>query len=179
MDFIERISSYRINYFILAGLIIISWRQSDTILNYPNYLKYFFYILAFGILLLGDLKKNRIENTKMKKKKENYFLSKILKIGIIAFFSIIFGFIIQIPLNFIIKLSSKGTILVKSCEISNYVSGRNDIVYFVFNDKKESYHYSINGIKRNDIINNHLLRVEYKESILGTYIVEDINLIQK
>ncbi|MCC9065945.1 hypothetical protein [Flavobacterium piscisymbiosum] len=159
-------------YFLLLIGIVLYLRENQLILNSPKYIFWVLFSISFSTLFVLEIR-NKI---KIKKSILDYFFVIIT----VSFFSIYMALILKIPINEYIIYKSQSEILVKKCKISNYISGRSDRLLFYFDDKVYSVGFQNSShLERKKIIANFLLRVEYKKSILNTYVVQEYGLIKK
>lgn len=173
MDLISKILKNKINYFIILIFIIFYMRQENRILSFPNYLNY----VIFGISFLVLFFLNKKYSTKNKK---NNFLYHIFNISILIIFGIFLTAIIKIPLNYTILKSTFGNEIEEVCKINNFISGRMEKIYFIFDGEKQSTAFkNENHLTRNNIVNNYMLKINYRNSILGTKVIENYELTKK
>ncbi|MDX6188092.1 hypothetical protein SGQ83_01925 [Flavobacterium sp. Fl-318] len=159
-------------YFLLALGIVLYLKDNQLILNPPKYIFWILFSMSFLILFVLEIK----SEAKSKKTILDYFLVVIT----VGFFSILLAVILKIPINQYIIYKTDNEIFTEKCEVSNYISGRTDRLLFYFNKNKYSIGFqNSNHLKREDIIDNYLLKINYKKSILDTYVVEDYVLIKK
>lgn len=159
-------------YFLLLIGIVLYLRENQLILNSPKYIFWVLFSISFIILFVLEIR----DKIKIKKNILDYFFVIIT----VSFFSIYMALILKIPINEYIIYKNQNEILVKKCKISNYISGRSDRLLFYFDDKVYSVGFqNSNHLERKKIMANFLLRVEYKKSILNTYVVQEYELIKK
>lgn len=159
-------------YFLLLIGIVLYLRDNQLILNPPKYIFWILFSLSFIILSVLEIK----DKIKITKSIWDYFFVMIT----VSFFSIYIALILKIPINEYIIFKSQNEIFEKKCKISNYISGRSDRLLFYFDDKVYSVGFqNHNHLERKNIIDNYLLRVEYKRSIFNTYVVQEYELIKK
>ncbi|KAF2338840.1 hypothetical protein RB619_04485 [Flavobacterium sp. LHD-80] len=159
-------------YFLLLIGIVLYLRDNQLILNPPKYIFWILFSLSFIILSVLEIK----DKIKITKSIWDYFFVMIT----VSFFSIYIALILKIPINEYIIFKSQNEIFEKKCKISNYISGRSDRLLFYFDDKVYSVGFQNHKhLERKNIIDNYLLRVEYKRSIFNTYVVQEYELIKK
>lgn len=173
MDLINKILKYKVSYFIILLFIILHLLQENKIIDFPDYLNYIIFGFSFIFLFTLNLKFS-------KKKQEKNLFYYLFEYTSLIIFSIILSATIKIPLNIAIINATSGIKHSELCEINNFISGRNQKLYFQFNNKKESIYYqNENHLLREEIIKNYQLKISYKNSIFGTKVIEDYELIIK
>ena len=172
MELINIILKKKISYFIIL-IIILYIRQENRILDFPNYLNYTFFLISFFILFY-------INNKQSKGNTERSFLYQIFNILGLIVLGIFFTAMLKIPLNFAIIKLSYGNQYVKVCQINNFISARTSKLYFILDGEKQSMSFkNEKHLEREDIINNYMIKLNYKCSIFETKVIESYNLIEK
>ncbi|WP_177766288.1 hypothetical protein [Flavobacterium sp. I3-2] len=172
MDLINKILKNKINYFIILISIILYIRQENRILDFPIFLNYTFFLILFFVLFF-------INNKHSKEIKRKSFLHQFFNILALIVFAILFTTMLKIPLNFAIIKLTNGNQIERICQINNYFSGRMEKIYFIFDGKKQSIRFkNEKHLTREDIIKNYMIKLNYKNSIFGTKVIESYQLIK-
>ncbi|RUT67826.1 hypothetical protein D0817_24340 [Flavobacterium cupreum] len=149
------------------------FKKDRMILNVPLLLNVSFFLLSFGIILLFLYRYNAAgkENAK---KKSNTIIDLIGSL-ILAFFIFI---ILKLAINYYTVKSAEGLATEETkVPIDNYVSGRTDLLYFYFKDKRYSVRYNNRShLSRKEIIGNYTLHIVYSKSVFDTYVIKNYNI---
>lgn len=95
------------------------------------------------------------------------------------FYGFFLNLLILIPINYYIIFNSKNNFVeTKIYPITNYISGRTNKVYFDFLGKNYGIGFkNVNHFERNFIIKNCRIQLQYSKSLLGTYVINEANVI--
>ncbi|UAY52049.1 hypothetical protein [Ferruginibacter albus] len=167
--------------FYLVVLVFILWYlfQSCRVLNEPAY--FFVSRLGIALVLIISFCLNRY------RKFETYYARKIKdKVYVaaliieIAFYSLLFSFILDIPFNILVKTFAKENKIESfDCRITNVEQGKYDYIHFVFLDRKYSRPFDFGSQDRKEILANDYLHIEARRSLLNTYYIESMELVEK
>lgn len=172
MELIGRILKFKISYLIILFFIILYLRQENIIINFPNYLDYLIFLIVFISFYMLDSRLTAI--------KENDFVFKLFNIVVLIIFGFFFTAILKVPINTLIINSAYGKHKEENCKIDNFISGRFQKLYFEFNGKNESIPFkNEDHLSRENIIENYQIKINYRNSILGTQVIKNTELVRK
>lgn len=168
---IENIFSKKWIFIIMALLLVLFLREDRMILNVPLLLNILVFVFSFFIILIFLYRYNSVQ----KGKKKNNMIIDLLGGLILSFFVFI---VIKLAINFYIVKSAEGTATEEiKLPIENFVSGRTDLVYFYFKDKRYSLRYSNTGrLSRKQIMDECTLHIVYSKSFCDTYVINRYNI---
>lgn len=158
--------------------------SKDIIINYPQNILYGTF---FGLFLISSvfvirkiIKSNSIRKQKDLLDKFIFGVMSFLKIAIITWF--VAG-ILLIPLNYsIINYSKSQMSFIELVEIEQLISRGKDRIFFELNGRRNViiFHKPImNDIYKKKNHYNYLLELEIKESLLGSYVLINWDIIEK
>lgn len=177
--FFEKLSNSKALYLILLGCVLVYLYGDDRVLNLPVYL----FMLKFTIILILVLVFIAVRYFKYKsyyrKKIQDKVYVTVLILGLIIF-SLIMQGVINIPLNYIIKIYSKNSLVESfNCEITNVVVTKVDKIHFRFKGKQYYRYFNVNDFDRKDLIHNYWLNIKARKSVWNTYYIESMDLQNK
>lgn len=170
---IENIFSKKWIFIIMALLLVLFLKEDRMILNVPLLLNVSVFLLSFGIILIFLYSYNSARKGKTKKKRN--IIIDLLGNLILAFFIFI---ILKLGMNYYIAKSAEKTAMKEiKVPIDNFVSGRTDLLYFYFKDKRYSVSYNnASYLSRKEIIEEHQLHIMYSKSIFDTYVIKKYSI---
>ena len=170
---IENIFSKKWIFILMAILLVLFLKEDRIILNVTLILNICVFLLSLFIIFIFQYKYNSVK--KKKKKKNNNNIINITGIFILSFFIFI---ILKLSINFfIIKNSEKMLNEEIKLPIENFISGRTDLIYFNFNDKRYSLRYNnTDNLSREEIVNKHILHIIYSKSFFEIYVIKKYNI---
>ena len=160
MLYLERLLKNKITYLILLIIVIISSIQQEIVKGLPIFT---IFVISFSILFY----KNYQFEKKIKEKS-----SITLNIFVVLFFSIFLSFALKIPLKFLVIEGRSSKEIIKKCEITNFISGRNDRISY----KLENQNYDISydnemHLTREELIKNYKIYINYSDSWFNTKVI--------
>jgi len=177
--FFEKLLNSKALYIILLGCVLLYLYGDDRVLNLSVYL----FILKFTIILILLLIFIAVRYFKYKIYYRKKFQDKIYVVGLffgLIIFSLIIQGVINIPLNYIIKIYSKNSPEESfDCEITNVVVTKIDKIHFKFKGKIYSRYFNTNDYNRKDLIQNYWLNIKAKKSVWNTYYIQSMELQNK
>ncbi|MCK8141815.1 hypothetical protein MW871_07895 [Flavobacterium sp. I-SCBP12n] len=167
----EKIFSKKWIFILMAILLVLFLKEDKIILNVPLILNICVFVISLLIILIFQYKHNSVK----KKKKNNNTIINIVGVFILSFFIFI---ILKLSINFcIIKSSEKMVNEEIKLPIDNFISGRTDLIYFNFNDKRYSLRYNnTDNLSREEIVNKHILHIIYSKSFFEIYVIKKYNI---
>lgn len=155
----------------MACLLAIFLREDKMILNMPVIISFVLLFIPFLILFCYSYSKDN-------KSEEFIIIGNLFNSSIMSFFIFI---VLKMGVNFYVKkYSETQDMTTTTIPISNFISGRLDLIYFNFKEEEYSLRYTNSKhLKRNEIINNYNLKLEYSKSIFGTYVIKNYYIVDK
>lgn len=155
----------------MALLLVLFLKEDRMILNVPLTLNVSVFVLSFGIVLIFLYRYN--SNGKAKNKNNN--IIDLLGILILAFFIFI---LLKLAINYYTVKSAEEIVTEETkVPIDNFVSGRTDLLYFYFKDKRYSVRYNnTSHLSKKEIIDNYTLHIVYSKSIFDTYVIKKYSI---
>lgn len=181
----EKILSIRWVYIVMAFILFIFQIRYRFILNFPFVLNLSLFFFCYLIMLVflyrynHNQKENKNSKTnKLKKYQKNDWLIDLFGCLVLAFFIFM---IIKTSFNFYLEIKADNSPTQEmKLPISNYISGRVDLLYYHFEDKSYTLGYSNpDQLKREEIIDHYVLNIEYSKSVLGMYVIKKYNVEPK
>lgn len=161
--FFDKFLEKKWHYFILLGIVFFYLRSTNLILNFKFSYKIFLFILCSIIIFYINKGKANIYG----------------KVFISMFYGFFLNLLVLIPINYYIILNSKNNFVeTKIFPITNYISSRTNKVYFDFLGENYGIGFkNVNNLERNFIIKNCKIQLQYSKSLLGTYVINEANVI--
>jgi hypothetical protein len=168
------------------GLGVIIWyffnRSYKETINYPDQYLYWLILIVFTITLVFRFKRIKTEFLKQRE----YFLGKMVSLGINVVFTAIVAWliagIILIPFNYynIYKSQANDSQTMK-CEIEKVNTKGKSYLYFKVDNKTNLINGYIRNMKdiNNSNANKYWLILKTRPGLLGTYIVENWDIEHK
>lgn len=156
----------------MVFLLILFLREDRMILNFSTPWNILLFIVVL-VFVLGFSYCYSFRN----KIKYN-FITDLLGSLVLSFFMFI---ILKMSVNFWIEERSKNKIIEKEVLfIDNFISGRSNLIYFYFKDKRYSLKYNNSyHLDREELINDYNIEIYYSKSILDTYVIKKYNIVAK
>ncbi|TCN50335.1 hypothetical protein [Flavobacterium circumlabens] len=170
---IEKIFAKKWIFIIMALLLMLFLKEDRMILNVPLTLNVSVFLLSFGIVLIFLYRYNSAEKGKAKNKSNT--IIDMLGILILAFFIFI---LLKLAINYYtVKSAEEIATEETKVPIDNFVSGRTDLLYFYFKDKRYSVRYNnTSHLSKKEIIDNYTLHIVYSKSIFDTYVIKKYSI---
>lgn len=161
--FFDKFLQKKWHYLILLGIVFFYLRSVNLIMNFKFSYKIFLFVLCSIIIFIINKDNANIYG----------------KIFISLFYGFFLNLLILTPINYLLILnSSSNSVETKILPITNYISGRTNKIYFDFLDSNYGISFkNENHLERNFIIKNCKIQLQFSNSLLGTYVIKDSNVI--
>lgn len=171
MLYFENLLKNKITYLVLLIIVFISRIQQDIVKGIPGYVSYTIYGISFLILFY----KNYQFEKKIKEKS-----SIALNIFVVLFFSIFLSFAFKIPLKFLIAKCKSSKEIIERCEITNFISGRNDRIAYKLDGQNYEISYDNEmHLTREDLMKNYKIFINYSSSWFNTKVINNYSIERK
>lgn len=188
---IERIFSKTQYYLIVLAILVVYFLQDKKVLNFPNYINVVLFLTAFVSVFLIAQRVDRKRKEDVidymadveEKNDLNVFSAPIFNLLGIALISFTFLCLVKIPILHYIEYCAKSNLLKSErVLIDNVKLRRNSVIYVTFRGEIEK----LEGILKNKrklgkkkLIENYDVQLDYRESILGTSVLEKFRVVKK
>lgn len=172
-------------WLLLAGFLMLYFfymKSSEIILNSPNWLLGIVFISAITIVTIINCRELKARVIQIQQQ------DKFLSIGLILLKYLVVSYFIAgiflIPFNYYIIYKSKNSISTyEKCEILGIsTNSKNKKIFYRFKGKTNvlyAYTPIMEEIKNNRKFNDYVFTAEFKNGLLGTYILENWSIEKK
>ncbi|MGG5209277.1 hypothetical protein ACQWU4_10020 [Chryseobacterium sp. MIQD13] len=155
----------KIEILVLLALIIIFYNKDSEIMNFTILAKMLIYCAVVAIYFLVDF---------VFLKRKGDVIDNVVR-GSCVFFVLMYFFSIYIVEN---SKSNKSAYM--EANIESYMGGRSNLIFFKFKGKEYSMKFfNKEGISREDMVNKYNIMVEYRPSVLNTFVIVESTLKRK
>lgn len=152
-------------YILIALLLAFFWKEESLILNIPFHINSILCILSLCFSIIY------------------FYFDREEKIGRLIT-SIVISFILFIILKtafiFFVKHNTYDHIQVGKFPIDNFISGRTNMLYFRFKNKRYSIRYkNPNDITRENLMRDYELHLFYEKSFGEIYVIKEYKVVPK
>lgn len=188
---IERIFSKTQYYLAILVVLVVYFLQEKKVLNFPNYINVILFLTAFVSMFLiayrYDGKKRKTVEDHVDEIEGvgglNVFSAPLLNLLGIAFISFTLLCLVKIPILYYIESCAKSNSLKSErVEIDNLKLRRNSVIYVKFRGEVEKLEGILRGkrkLGKKKLLENYDVQLEYRESILGTSVLESFKVVKK
>lgn len=158
-------------YYIIGAIFFGFFIGEDRkVLNFPLYIDIVLYFSSFLVTFGYFYFSNR-------KYKYFHLISELISSTIIAFIVFV---VFKMGLLFVIEKMADKEFVITEIPISNFISGRSNVIYFHFENNRYSVGYqNEHHLERRDIIDNYNIQLSYSKSIFNTYIIRNYKVVPK
>ena len=163
----------------MLAFVVVYLIYNSKIIDVPAIITYIEFAVA-GIILLALMASRYRKFPDYYQKKLKDIIYVVAFLAVFVLFSIFLRAILRIPLDMYLANQAKDSPAEHvRCEIVSVSTLKVDKIQFRFNERKYWRFFSLNDLKKNDVVRNYYANVALKKTEFGAYYVKEINLVKK